>query len=190
MNVRLKDEFFFTAGVWFDNQFLMNNYQVHVKSITNTTDADYINVARSRIQWLLRSGLQSSVFVNQTWQDKIAEFNKIGITTVVLPEEPVDQIIGLMLYCKLNAITEEKLLITDVDVTSELGDNCWYLHNQNESVGPFSEKGWWHLKDPIYFDQNTKNKRVIKLHNTNTWRDLELDWPSESNSQATVTPFK
>jgi hypothetical protein len=35
----------------------------------------------------------------------------MGINVTTLPEEPVDQIIGMMLYYKLNAIMEGRMIV-------------------------------------------------------------------------------
>lgn len=180
MNVRLKDELFFTAGVYYDNQLLMNNYQVRVNMTTNSSDSRYVNVARDRMLWFLRGALQSSIFIKSENQTKWEEFAQVGLTVTTFPEEPVDQIVGLMLYCKLNAIVEKHITVTDIEISSEIGDGCWYPHSQNESVGPFNTDGWWNSGDPTQSDRlANKNKRVVKLYNSTNWHDLELSWPAD-----------
>lgn len=182
MNVRLKDELFFTAGVYYDDQFLMNNYQVRVNMITNSPDGRYVNVARERMLWFLQGALHSSIFIKDENQKKREEFLQVGLTVTTFPEEPVDQIVGLMLYCKLNAIMEKHVTVTDIEISSELGDGCWYPHNHNESVGPFTKDGWWNSSDPTQTDRlANKNKRVVKLYGSTNWHDLELSWPSDDD---------
>jgi|APGre2960657373_1045057.scaffolds.fasta_scaffold01226_4 hypothetical protein len=180
MNVRLKDELSFTAGVYYDNQVLMNNYQVRVNMTTNSSDSRYVNVARDRMLWFLRGALQSSIFIKNENQTKWEEFAQVGLTVTTFPEEPVDQIVGLMLYCKLNAIMEKHITVTDIEVSSEIGDGCWYPHSQSESVGPFNNDGWWNSGEPTQSDRlANKNKRVVKLYNSTNWHDLELSWPAD-----------
>jgi hypothetical protein len=181
MNVRLKDELFFTAGVYYDDQLLMNNYQVRINMITNSSDSGYVNVARDRMLWFLRGALQNSIFIKDKNQKKCEEFDHVGLTITTFPEEPVDQIVGLMLYCKLNAIMETHVTVTDIEVSSEIGDGCWYPHSQNESLGPFNSDGWWNSSEPTQSDRRAnKNKRVVKLYNSTNWHDLELSWPVDN----------
>ena len=193
MNVRLKDELFFTAGVYYNDQLLMNNYQVRVNMITNSSDGGYVNVARDRMLWFLRGALQSSIFIKDDNQKKWDDFTQVGLTVTTFPEEPVDQIVGLMLYCKLNAIMEKHITVTDIEISSEIGDGCWYPHSQLESVGPFDKDGWWNSSDPTQANRPAnKNKRVVKLYNSTNWHDLELSWPTDNqdiSNNVLITPF-
>ena len=190
MNVRLKDELFFTAGVFFENRLHMNNYAIRVNMITNTSDGECINVARDRMKWFVRGHLQNSVFLIQENKEKIKDFTSAELPVITFPEEPIDQIVGLMLYCKINSIMERYIIVTDIEVSSDIGDGCWFPHSQEESVGPFSHDGWWNSKDPsTHTKENSKHKRVVKLHETNNWHDLELDWPIDDSVDATITPF-
>lgn len=193
MNVRLKDELFFTAGVYYNDQLLMNNYQVRINMITNSPDGRYVNVARDRMLWFLRGALQSSIFINSNNQKKWEDFVQVGLTVTAFPEEPVDQIVGLMLYCKLNAIMEKHVTVTDIEISSEIGDGCWYPHSQLESLGPFSEEGWWNSSDPTQSGRlANKNKRVVKLYGSTNWHDLDLSWPvddEEISDNVVITPF-
>ena len=193
MNVRLKDELFFTAGVYYNDQLLMNNYQVCVNMITNSSDGGYVNVARDRMLWFLRGALQSSIFIKDDNQKKWEDFTQVGLTVTTFPEEPVDQIVGLMLYCKLNAIMEKHITVTDIEISSEIGDGCWYPHSQLESVGPFDKDGWWNSSDPTQANRPAnKNKRVVKLYNSTNWHDLELSWPTDNqdiSNNVLITPF-
>lgn len=193
MNVRLKDELFFTAGVYYNDQLLMNNYQVRVNMITNSSDGGYVNVARDRVLWFLRGALQSSIFIKDDNQKKWEDFTQVGLTVTTFPEEPVDQIVGLMLYCKLNAIMEKHITVTDIEISSEIGDGCWYPHSQLESVGPFDKDGWWNSSDPTQANRPAnKNKRVVKLYNSTNWHDLELSWPTDNqdiSNNVLITPF-
>ena len=95
-----------------------------------------------------------------------------------MPEQPIDQIIGIALYSKLNAILEQRMFIHDVTIQSDLGDNVRYLHSDQESLGPLSQLGWWQDASPAHSDFKSPagKKHVVRLNRTLTWQDLELEW--------------
>jgi hypothetical protein len=71
------------------------------------------------------------------------------------------------------------MIVTDITIQSNLGDNVRYLHSDQESLGPCDDPGWWSDSGPIHnnFKPTTGNKKqVVKLNRTPTWRDLDLEW--------------
>jgi hypothetical protein len=96
-----------------------------------------------------------------------------------MPEDPVDQILGIMLYHKLNAITENHMVITDIEISSTHGENIWYLHSNNELSPSILQPEWWTSIDLTHcdFDVETSEK-VVELAQPTTWRDLDLSWSS------------
>jgi hypothetical protein len=110
-----------------------------------------------------------------------------------LPEEPVDQIVGIMLYCKLNAVTEGNLSITQLDISSSLGDEVWYQHHSDDNLGPLSQDGWWHKKtcQKHNLPQDTEHN-VVKVENSG-WAEYGLEWPDarpQQKSTVVKTNFK
>jgi hypothetical protein len=121
------------------------------------------------------------VFINQANMER-AEFLQLGGCNVTtLPEEPVDQIIGMMLYYKLNAIMEGRMVITSLDISSRLGDGVWYQHDEEDSAGPFVPDGWWHKAsiqhETIEPEQVPGN--IVKVISTG-WHEMALEWPENT----------
>jgi hypothetical protein len=102
----------------------------------------------------------------------------IGANVVTLPDEPVDQIVGLMLYCKLNAIMEGVMTVTALDICSSLGDDVWYEHTEEDAVGPFFDAGWWNLATTVHnnLDGADRNTKVVKVV-PDCWAEYGLCWP-------------
>jgi hypothetical protein len=156
--------------------------------ITKTADSAETNIAMDRLKFFISEILSSTVFINQAHMEQAEMFAWCGANVTTLPEEPVDQIIGIMLFHKLNAIMEGRIEITQVDISSTLGEGVWYMHDDEDSSGPFSTKGWWH-------DSSTQHEsievepvadNVVKVVSTG-WHELELNWPDElSPSDNTV----
>jgi len=179
MNVRLEHQFQFTAGTYLDDKLHMNNYYVKAEMITQSVDGIEQNIALDRMRHMLFRHFQDAVFLSHADVDAIDKLQSADLNVVILPETPVDQIIGIMLYCKLNAIMQDRLYITQLKISSDLGQNLWYLQDDQEDVGPFEELGWWHTADPNTFEKNTNYSNIIRLQKSNTWHDFHLEWDDE-----------
>jgi hypothetical protein len=104
----------------------------------------------------------------------------LGMNVVALPEEPVDQIIGMMLYYKINAVMEGRMVLTGIDINSSMGSEVWYCHDEEDDPGPFVTQGWWHsnASAPIMAISDTEDRKTVKVTSTG-WHDLDLDWPEQ-----------
>ena len=178
MNVRLEYDMNWRAAIWFEDRMQINDYNAEISMYTNTTEQEDHVTCMARLNHFVYHELTDTVFINQHNQEQLRALSAAGIKVTTLPEEPIDQIIGIALYCKLNAILEERMIVTNVTVQSVLGDNVRYLHGSQESLGPCSDTGWWTDPGPVHsnFKPATKGKRVVKLNRTPAWRDLDLGW--------------
>jgi hypothetical protein len=178
MNVRLRYSTVFTAGIFYADQMRMNNYQVKLHITTNSEEGNDHNIALDRIKYFLHNQLNSTVFINSKETAQCQAFASAGINLTTLPEDPLDQVIGIMLYCKLNAILDNRMIITEIEICSELGENIVYLHNDQDAQGPFADTGWWTEPDAVHCDLTLlDNEKTVALHHIGAgWRDLELNW--------------
>jgi hypothetical protein len=187
MNVRLKFNLSFCAGIWFDNSLQMNNYVVELYLVTNTSNNEDHNVCLERIKYFLYKELESTVFIQQDDIVQIQALAAAGIKVTTLPEEPVDQIVGLVLYSKINTILENRMIVTALNLESELGDNVQYLHNSQEVENIVPDTGWWKDSGPGHSDirHSPGKKKVVKINRTNAWKELDLAWAEDSTDQET-----
>jgi hypothetical protein len=173
----------FTAGVYWEGQMLMNRYLVGLYMITNSSDAAVQNIAYERLKYFVYNEMNSTIFVHSEHQDQCRALIAAGLKITTLPAEPVDQLIGIMLYSKLNAVMEDNILITEVEISSDLGENMVYLHSAEESLGPFGGPGWWHEADPIHCDLGLfDSEKIVAMHQAGAWRELDLAWPDQDNT--------
>jgi hypothetical protein len=181
MNVRLQYDLDFLAGVYYDNQLQMNRYSVSMNLLTKTKDSASTNIALDRVKLFVASAMESTVFINQNNQEQAEFMQMIGINVTTLPEEPVDQIVGMMLYYKLNAIMEGRMEIVNLDISSALGDLVWYQHDEEDMAGPFAEHGWWHESNMKHdtVEPETVSDNVVKVTATG-WHEMNLDWPENT----------
>jgi len=194
MNVRLEYDMNWRAAIWFEDRLQINDYSAELSIHTNTMDHEDHVTCMARLNHFVYHELTNTVFIKQDNQEQLRALAAAGIKVTTLPEEPIDQIIGIALYCKLNAILEERMIVTNVTIQSLLGDNVRYLHSSNESLGPCSDSGWWTDPGPIRsnFKPATGGKRVVKINRTPTWRDMELGWggTEEPKNETNTVVFK
>lgn len=196
MDIRLNLDLNFTAGLWHENLFYMNNYMVNCNIVTNTLEAEDAQVAVERLRWFSYNVLNNSFFVKNTELERQQQLWANGMNVLVLPEEPTDQIIGMMLYTKLNAISDDKIVITDIQITSGLSDGVRYIFAEDDNYLVFEDDNWWNDKEIIWFDKsifNSSEDGTVKMRPMVQWKDVDLQWKDEtvdSDGNVVVGNFK
>lgn len=188
MNVKLHLSLDFIAGIWFEGMLQFNNYNVNFQFVTASTNQVTIGTAIDRVKYFVEQELNHTVFLHEQYPEIALMLQEIGADVTTLPEEPVDQIIGIMLYCKLNTIMEQQVFLTSLDISSVLGQSVWYSHSDDDALGPFANHGWWCENNVSHNNLTASDceNNVVKV-NTNSWRDYGLAWPQEQQKQpATV----
>lgn len=190
MNVRLQYDIEFLAGIYYEDSLQMNKYDASISLTTATKDVASTNIAMERLKAFVFEELASTVFINQNNMERAEFLQIIGANVTTLPEEPVDQIIGMMLYYKLNAIMEGRMVITSLDISSSLGDGVWYQHDEEDSAGPFAKQGWWHDASTQHetIEPSEVPDNVVKVISTG-WYELGLDWPDQAPATGNTVVF-
>jgi hypothetical protein len=180
MNVRLQYDIEFLAGIYYNDQLQMNSYSASLSLVTRTKDTKSTNIAMDRLKAFVYGELESTVFINQSYRERAEMMQIMGANVTTLPEEPVDQIVGMMLYYKLNAIMEGRMIVRSLDISSTLGDSVWYQHDDEDPIGPFAQEGWWHDSTVKHnaIDIAQEDANVLKVM-PNAWVDYGLLWPNE-----------
>jgi len=177
MNVRIRYNMTFTAGVYYGGETRMNNYVLTVNMITNSTDSASHNVAFERLKYFVYNCLDSTIFINQEHQDQCGRLTQAGLSITTLPGEPVDQLIGLMLHYKLNAIMEDRIVVEETEISSALGENMVYLHSENEITDIGTVPDWWLSADTVHNDFVLPDSdKIVAMHGNTVWRELDLTW--------------
>lgn len=187
MNVRLQYDLEFLAGIYYEDQLQMNSYNVSLSLITKTSDAKSTNIAMDRLKAFVYGELDSTVFVNSAYQERAEMMSIMGINVTTLPEEPVDQIVGMMLYYKLNAIMEGRMEVAQLDISSSLGDSVWYQHDEEDAAGPFANDGWWHLPTIQHDTLMTEDSDNVVKVVPNAWIEYGLMWPEAEHTPSANT---
>jgi hypothetical protein len=188
MNVRLQYDMTWRAGIWFQHTLQMNNYQIELIMTTNTSDANDQIVCMDRINHFIYDELGSTVFIDENDTEQIQLLAAAGVKLTTLPETPIDQVIGWVVFLKLNAILEDRMIISDIKIQSDLGDNIKYMHSIGESLGPVESTGWWTDPSPKHSSvkPGSNKKRIVKLNNGVSWKKLDMNWSNELDTKHTA----
>ena len=184
MNVRLQYDLEFLAGVYYEDRLRFNSYSISLSLLTRTTEAANSSIALERLKCFVYHELADTVFFGPADQDKAEMFQILGTNVTTLPDAPIDQIVGMMLYCKLNAVMEDRMTVTSLDISSILGDSVWYSHDEDDNLGPFSynitEGAWWHNSSTQHHTLEVElvPDNVVKV-TPSTWNEHGLMWPEE-----------
>ena len=180
MNVRLKYDIMFTAGVYYNNQVRMNNYSLRLWMTTNSENSVDQTISFERIKYFIYTQIDSTIFINNELEDQCYLFTEAGLDITTIPGDPVDQLIGIMLYYKLNAITEDRMLVMETELSSTCGENMTYLHGEFENTSGYVQPAWWTTPDLTHSDfVPTDSENVMAIPQSTAWRELELAWPDE-----------
>lgn len=179
MNVRIAQLITFNAGSWYDYSLEMNEYTVKLWMITNTYDSLEQNIAVGRIKHFIYNQLDSTIFVNSDEKTRCVDFIRAGLNITTMPGDPADQLIGIMLFHKLNAIMEERIKIVEIEISANTG--VVYLHNENETSEDLMIPVWWNSTDLTHCDSNLiVSEKVLSIPQNTAWRECGLAWPDES----------
>jgi hypothetical protein len=139
------------------------------------------SVSFERIKYFIYNQIDSTIFINHELVDQCALLIQAGLDVTTIPGDPVDQLIGIMLYYKLNAIMEDRMVIIETELSSTHGEHMTYLHSEHENIQGFAQPAWWTTADLTHSDfvPPEDSEKVLSIPQTASWRNLELGWPDE-----------
>ena len=121
---------------------------------------------------------------------QVEKYLNADLKVCTLPEEPYDQVVGIMLLCKLNAVAEGRLHVDDITIGSSMSDGVSCMIGDDEFLGPFEMNGWWKECSTKINDVAVKrtSKKVVKLIKPGIdWSDVYLTW-EEKKPKKDVKP--
>jgi hypothetical protein len=187
MNVQLKKRFEIMTGMVYDDQFATNRYQIKIDLLTVSDDHEQQNIAYDRMKFWIYRVMQDGILMSEN-SDLLEKWADTGARVMALPEEPVDQVVGIMLYLKLNAIMENRMVVTGIEISSTEGDDTVYVHHHGEALGVLANDGWWTDARPCWIlpQTNRNHGKIVTLDRTPEWGDCDLDWNDKKDNKDTV----
>jgi hypothetical protein len=180
MNVRLKYDFPFTAGIYHNGNFYMNNYTLRVLMATVSEDPDDQATAFERLKHFIYTCMESTVFIDVAETEQCNRYVQAGLHITTMPGAPVDQLIGIMLYHKLNAVMENRMIVFETELSSAMGEYMTYLHSEEEHTVGYIQPEWWNVADLTHSEVTPANSdNVVAIPQASAWRELDLAWTDD-----------
>ena len=187
MNVKLNYEVNFSATMIENDQVFPNSFKVKLNITTATDNSHYQNVAFQRMVFFIEEIIDKSIMVNINHPD-LEKFIDLWGTgrLVTTPDDPADQVIGIMLYHKLSAIAEGNFTIDSIEIGSSAAKFLTYTVDSFESsyteTAPAKKTKskstahlyWWDIPD---LTSAHVEQEIINL----SWDDVNLAWDDDDN---------
>jgi hypothetical protein len=189
MSTIIQRDFAFQAGVYFEGKFLMTCYDMSLVMSVETDSIKEQNIAMDRIKYFLNECLEYSIFVQDSEKAMIEKYQAADLKVCTVPEAPYDQIISVLILQKLNAITEGRLIISDITFVSELSDGVAFLYDLDtvNETSPF-RSGWWTEANTKISNMNpNKKEKIVRLSKVkNDWSFIGLDWGQKTSKTTEI----
>lgn len=175
MTTRIEKDFVINSGVYLNNTFLINTFNFTLSIYVETDDPREQHIAIERIIYFLQEKINNSIFIFREEKKIIELYKKANLNTILLPEEPYDQIVGMVLLLKLNAIMENKMHITDLNIESALSDGVRFTI-VNEIAENILDNDEWYNRNSLETQTiNQSDAKVVKLFE-DCWAEVGLIW--------------
>jgi hypothetical protein len=186
VTTRVERDFEFETGIHFNDTFYINSYVLTVSMLVETESIKEQNIALDRIVHFLGAVLHSSVFVHQDDTKAIAKYKKADMRVCTLPEEPYDQIISMVLLVKLNAITEGRLVMTDLTLGSNMSEGIRFCTVAEIAMNMIdnSPEMWWNAPALCveHCSKEDEDDKVVKLFGQTGWAEVGLEWKQKQKA--------
>lgn len=82
------------------------------------------------------------------------------------------------------------MVITEVELSSSIGEDMVYTHAVGEELGPMGVDNWWVDPRPVWTSAKKRAKdKVIELDRMPEWGDLDLDWQAGQEKENSTVLF-
>lgn len=171
-----------------DDALLPNEYTVSVEFDTKGDTAHEQWLAFERMRVFVTECMDTGILahIDNPLIPKLHASIKTNIITLF--EQPIDMVIGLTLLGKLAAISEDRMELFGLSISSRLGDD---VVNKIEGTDMLSADGmlnckvkqltgnppWWFRTDAGCTDIIlTSKKKVVVKHDQVAWETMQLGW--------------
>jgi len=183
-NIKLSHDIGFSAVVIEGNKIYPNSFYLKINMVTISDNSVFQNVAIQRILFFLNEVINGSVLckVTNPIANRFIRMAKDS-NVILLPEEPFDQVIGMILYSKLNSIIEGNLEIDTLTIGSEFAPDLTYTIEDFEDFSFDDSKvefPWWERSDL------TTSNTLKAMKKTPDWSTFGLGWDAKISSQSGV----
>lgn len=188
MTTRIEKDYTFNAAVYFGDKLILNNYDLILSMVVETDSMHEQNIAMERLDYFLEYVFDSCILIESKNIEVVDLYQKAKLKLCILPEEPYDQIVGMILLLKLNSILEGRLIITDLVLSSKLSDHVRFNVVAEVAEDVFPGDYWYNNNTCNLFDlvkPTAKKGKIVKLFNDD-WAGVGLSWKEAKNNTQNV----
>ena len=189
MSQRIERDFVFDTAIHFGKTFYLNQYSMTLSMLIETTNIVEQNIALERIQYFIATQIHGCLFIDETETNATAKYKDAGISICTLPDEPHDQIISMVLLQKFNAITEGRIVVTDLILGSTFSDGVRF-HTVSEVAEEVidSDPGlWWNCSTLCkeHTIESSEDVKIVKLFSEDAWEKLDMGYYKKGKTTST-----
>jgi len=177
MSTKIIKNFNFQSAIHFQEKFMINLYEMTARMFVETDDVEEQNTAIERMIYFIEGKLENSIFIHDADSAAVEKYSKAGMNVCTLPEEPYDQIIGLCLINKCNAIMEGRIIVEEIEIGSKLSNLIKFTITDEAAALEYPGKHWWNESN-LNMQSKKKKDKIVSLFG-NTWAELELTWKAK-----------
>jgi len=189
---RIRRNFDFLASIYHENETRVVSVNMLAYFDLYDINPDDQLIALERIKLIVSDCLENSVFIEDSEKKAIDQFRALGIRTCTLPEEPYDQIIALAIFNKINAVTEGKMVLTNLIFKASGSDEVEYCFDNEEEHQLFMSKSDWWNESSTRIDNHKPNKKekIVNIKKAKTdWAEVELCWSTPHKPETSEIIF-
>lgn len=175
MNIQIEKDFTFLTAIHFEQKFMVNLYELSAKMEVLTENVREQNIAIERMTHFLTATIEDVIFVHDAEKEAIQNYTNAGMKVCIIPEEPYDQIIGMILLNKCNAIMENRIVVNEIIFGSKLSNLIKFNINGEMSKLEYPNDSWYNKSFASITDKGKKEK-IVTLFDKNNWSELGLTW--------------
>jgi hypothetical protein len=192
----IKLETKFSSTIVIQDVLLPNTWFIDIRLVANSNvNQKNYNIALDRIEFYVNEILDNSILLSPKSGELFNQPSGLNGCVHMLPDEPYDHLIGIVLYTKLNSILEKVFFVESIAVNSYQGDNITHTYESSDGdMGtlrtiiddPTLKEyiDYWYETSVSYFKLDFNGLQRI----TEKWDDL--GFPYEGNNDSTVIPLR
>lgn len=185
--IRLEKLLTWSSSITYDDSHDINDYVMHTSFYSQIDDEHQQAVAYERMKWWIHSVMQGALLIHQD-DPMLPAYLGTRQRVLALPDNPVDHLVIAMLFCKINAIMESRLIIDELKLSSSQGDEVWYRFSDQDDLVFAEGQGWWTHFGPVWHDRDTEpgGNNIVNLDRGLDWSDLGLGWAQSTHDSQVV----
>lgn len=181
MSTKITKDFVFMAAIHFENSFMNNLYEMTANMTVETEDAREQNIAIERLMYFIQEQIENSIFIHESEKEAIQKYKAAGIKICTVPDDPYDQIVGLVLVNKFNAIMENRIVVNEIIFGSKLSNLIKFNISSEAATEEYPGNYWWNdSSSNISLKSKSGKDKIVNFSEfkSQDWNKLELSWKS------------